>query len=199
MTPWLIAGAVLVPVALLALALRPARYTLTRRAYWRWLLRPWRLATFAPALVGIILIAPYTGDPYWDAVDASVMATATFLTAPWAVGVFTRGRRHPADEYAIALILLLFSASWSYDGWLLFRDGVVPRTSSENLVASTCLYLFGGLLWALEGHGRRPTWGPRRPDWPGGDAGSFRALWPLAAALMLFIALLMISSAVGWV
>src|SRR5262245_21180901 len=90
MTPWLVAGAVLTPAALLALALRRPRYLLACSVYWRWLLRPWRVATFLPALAVIVLIAPYTGDPYWDYVDGAVMATTTFITAPWALGSFYR-------------------------------------------------------------------------------------------------------------
>jgi hypothetical protein len=109
--PWLTLGLVLTPLALLAVALRRPRYVLAQPAYTRWLLRPWRLLTFLPALVGIVVIAPYTGDPYWDAVDASVMALATFTTAPWAVGSFWRWQTTRIDELAAALVQRIRSSS----------------------------------------------------------------------------------------
>lgn len=197
--PWLTLGLVLTPLALLAVALRRPRYVLAQPAYTRWLLRPWRLLTFLPALVGIVVIAPYTGDPYWDAVDASVMALATFATAPWAVGSFWRWQTTRIDELAAAVVLMLFSASWSYDGWILLRDGVLPLTSLDNLLASTCLYLFAGFFWNLDGRDGRADWAPRRAAWPEVEAGGFRAVWPLAGVVMVFIALLMLSSVFGWV
>lgn len=205
MGPWLTAGAVLVPLAVAAIVVRRPAYLLVQPAYLRWLLRPWRLATFGVALLGIVLIAPYTGDPYWDAVDASVMATATFYTAPWAVASavrrlrLARSQRPRWDELAVALVALLFSASWSYDAWILVRDGQLPFTQFENLVASTCLYLFAGLFWGLDTRNGRPTWGPLHADWPAVHPGGFRTVWLPAGLIMLFIALLMVSSALGWV
>jgi hypothetical protein len=54
-------------VAALALALA-RRHALAERyrGYIRFLFVPWKLITFLIALAGITLIAPYTGDPYWD-------------------------------------------------------------------------------------------------------------------------------------
>jgi hypothetical protein len=56
------------------------------RAYWRFVARPWNLATFAGAMAGLVLVAPYTGDLTWDYVDAVFMSVLTFASAPWLVG-----------------------------------------------------------------------------------------------------------------
>ncbi len=50
------------------------RIELFDRAYWRFLARPWRLTTFLVAAVSLIVVAPYTGDPTWDYVDATFMS-----------------------------------------------------------------------------------------------------------------------------
>lgn len=188
-------------LAALVIAVRAGRrFVIARPAYWRLLGRPWRLATFAVALTGITLIAPYTGDPYWDYVDAPVMAACTFITAPWALGVICRAVRNgPTVELLPAIAAWMWSASWSYDLWIVVRDGHYPVTWATNIVASSCLYAFAGFFWSL-------TWRPGagvslvflRVDWPAEDDASFvRVIW-WAVPVMAFIALLMTSSFFGW-
>ena len=96
-------------VALGLVVMRPAGFEITGRAYWRYLLQPWKLATFAVAAAGITLIAPWTGDPTWDYFDALMMSVLTFASAPWAVGTLyraLRGRAKAVNAY-VALVVLL--------------------------------------------------------------------------------------------
>ncbi len=81
----------------------------------------------------------------------------------------------------------MFSGSWSYDLWLLVRDGAYPPTWAVNIVASSCLYLPAGMLWSL-------AWSPARgmhfafseAGWPKVAAPvPFRKLAPAALMLML--------------
>ena len=114
------------------------------------------------------LIAPYTGDHTWDYIDAAGMAVLTFLTAPWAVGVFYRVFRRQASlaDVYIALCLMLFGSSWFYDAYILWRDSVYPATWLQNLIISPTLYIAGGLFWNLdyeEGIGIRFAF--QRSDW----------------------------------
>jgi hypothetical protein len=100
----------------------------------------------------LIFIAPYTGDMTWDYYDAAFMSILTFVTAPWTVGVLyntLRGQRSFGDAY-VALCVWMFSASWSYDLYLLLRDGNYPATWAANIGASSLLYFSAGLLWNLE-------------------------------------------------
>ena len=94
----------------LALRVRD-RLELFQRPYWHFLLVPWKVGSFAIAASAMVLIAPYTGDPTWDAVDASFMSVLAFTTAPWAVGTIYRwlfGRSTGGSAY-IAACVWLFS------------------------------------------------------------------------------------------
>jgi len=143
------------------------RFWLLERTYRRFLLRPWRLVVFGVALVGMVVIAPYSGDPTWDYADAAFMCIVTYITAPWAVGVLYRFRRFHSDLRAVyvALCLWLFSASWSYDLYILLRDGIYPPTWSSNLILSSILYWAAGFLWSLAGSSAGITFTFRQPEW----------------------------------
>lgn len=120
--------------------------------YGRFLLQRWKVFTFILAATGLILIAPYTGDPTWDYVDATFMSVLTFLTAPWVVGTLYLAlhRKRSCVHAYVAICLWLFSSSWSYDLYLLLREGYYPLTWLPNLFASSVLYLSAGLLWNLD-------------------------------------------------
>jgi hypothetical protein len=137
--------------------------------YWRFLLQDWKVAIFLLASAGLIVVAPYTGDPTWDYVDASFMSVLTFATAPWAVGTLysaIRGKPMAAKVY-VAVCVWMFSASWSYDLYLRLRDGAYPNTWLPNIFASSVLYVSGGLLWNLEWkEGRGVIFGFMEPSWP---------------------------------
>lgn len=154
--------------------------------------RPWKLITFAIAAIGLVAIAPYTGDPTWDYVDASFMSLLTFATAPWSIGTLSlslQGRAILRDAY-VAVCLWLWTASWSYDLYILARDGHYPITWLPNLFASSVLYVSAGLLWNLD-------WRPNRgvifafsePGWPqASESGSFFRIAGHAAPFILIAA-----------
>lgn len=122
-------------------------------SYRRFLFQPWKVVTASLAFLGFILIAPKSGDPTWDTCDSIFMSVLTFLTAPWAAGVlfrFTRGKASKSDA-VIAIFFWLFSASWSYDLYIWWRNGAYPPTWAPNIVLSSILYFSGGLLWSLDG------------------------------------------------
>ena len=153
-------------LAALAFYIRePGAYAPSHRSYWRYLAAPWKLATFTIAALGITLIAPYTGDPTWDYFDAAMMAVLTFVTAPWALATLylCARRKLPLRHAFVAACAWLFSASWCYDAYLLWRDGYYPVTWSANLVASSILIYGGGTLLepGLAGGARRDLRIPR--------------------------------------
>ncbi len=146
-----------------------ASMVLFQKPYWSALLRAWKVTSFIVATVGMVVIAPYTGDPTWDYVDAAFMSILTYAGAPWAVGTIyltLRGRARFAHAY-VAACVWMFSASWSYDLYLVFRDGDYPVTWFENIFASSLLYISAGLLWSLEVvEGRGVIFGFMDPRWP---------------------------------
>ena len=168
-------------------------YAISHVSYWRYLGQPWKLLTFIAATAGITLIAPYTGDPTWDYVDALFMSVLTFTTAPWVVGtVYLVFRRKTQLRQAyIAFCVWMFSASWSYDIYLLWRDGDYPMTWFANIFASSVLYLSAGLLWNLEWHpDRGVVFGFMRENWPSPIEHSHfaRLIW-FALPFMLIVAI----------
>ncbi|MDR2637056.1 MAG: hypothetical protein LBB55_01815, partial [Zoogloeaceae bacterium] len=160
---------------------RLGTWEITRRAYWRFLLQPWKVATFAIAALGLIWIAPYTNDITWDYVDAAFMSVLAFATAPWAVGVLYKAMRGWRDCVAayVAACVWMFSASWSYDLYLLLRDGDYPGTWAANIGASSILYVCAGLLWNLEYRsGRGVIFAFMDEAWPSGWKQT--AVWRIA-------------------
>ena len=137
--------------------------------YRQFLFARWKLATFTIAAITMTVMAPYTGDPTWDYVDAAFMSAMTFLTAPWAVGtLFLALRRQASYSHAyIAVCLWMFSASWSYDVYILLKHGYYPATWAPNIVLSSILYFAAGMMWNLQRKvGRGVIFGFMEPGWP---------------------------------
>jgi len=177
----------------------PAAFAIARRSYWHFLGEPWKLATFIAGAALITLVAPYTGDPTWDYVDGLFMSILCFTTAPWVVATlfFTARRRSSCAETYVALCTWLFSASWSYDIYLVLRDGDYPATWFANLFASSVIYLAAGLFWNLEWQrGRGVIFSFMRAGWPSRPVESaFARLLgyaviftiPAVAAILMFV------------
>lgn len=190
-------------VAAILLVRQPQRFSIFAADYRRLLGEPWKLVTFAVAATGITVIAPWTGDPTWDYLDALLMSVLTFATAPWAVGILYRaGRgRESLATIHVAACLWLLSASWCYDLYLLLRDGVYPETWWANLKASSILYLLAGMMWNLEWH---PDHGGRfafmAPDWPRAESSaiSWRLAWLILPIMALVAALILPFLWGGW-
>ena len=88
----------------------------------------------------------------------------------------------------VAACLWMLSASWCYDGYLLFRDGMYPITWWSNIAASSILYIIVGLIWNLDVRpARGATFAFLEPQWllptaPGAMRGIL--LWMLPFALL---------------
>ncbi len=162
--------------------------------YRRFLFAPWKLLTFTIAATAMIVMAPYTGDPTWDYVDAAFMSSLTFFTAPWAVGVLYRAisRSESASTIYIAVCVWMFTVSWSYDVYILLRYGYYPPTWLPNIVLSSILYFAAGLMWNLQRRtGRGVVFGFMDPEWPNLDNElGFRQVAWFALPIMFLVALM---------
>ncbi|MFN0161237.1 MAG: hypothetical protein ACKVQQ_08405 [Burkholderiales bacterium] len=150
MATYVVAWISLVIFAAAHLLLRRADYGAAYRGYGAFLLVRWKVVTFLIATVAMTVIAPYTGDPTWDYVDAPMMAILTFATAPWSVGVIYRWRRTPVLHVLVAAVLWMLSASWCYDLYQLLLHGFYPVTWVSNIFMSSVLYFSAGLMWNLD-------------------------------------------------
>lgn len=122
------------------------------KAYFLFLFKPWKIATFAPGLIFMTFIAPFSGDYTWDYLDGSVMSVLTYVTAPWALGTLWRWTQKQASLKLafVAACLWMFSMSWFYDLYIFLRDGYYPPTWLANIILSSILYGCAGLLWNLD-------------------------------------------------
>ena len=167
-------------------------FVVFRRAYYDYLFQGWKVATFGIACSAFVFLSPYMGDPTWDYIDGAFMSILTYITAPWCVAaLYATLKRQAGWRVAyVAICAWLFTASWSYDGYLVLRDGVYPSTWRENLAASSVLYLAAGLFWnlAYDEH-RGVMFGFMQEGWPQANAsGHFRKLLWFAIPLMLLVA-----------
>lgn len=148
---------------------RPQSHAIVHRNYWHFLTEPWKVLTFIAGAALITLIAPYTGDPTWDRTDGFFMSVFCYTSAPWVVATLyfaARRQAGPVQVY-VAICAWLFSASWSYDIYLVWRDGIYPETWLPNLYASSLIYLCAGLFWNLEWQpGRGVIFSFMREGWP---------------------------------
>ena len=172
-------------------------YLISRQDYWRFLAAPWKLTTFAIAAIGMIVVAPYSGDPTWDYFDAAFMSIFCFTTAPWAIGVVYRsfrGKSHWREIYVMACAWM-FTVSWSYDIYILLKTGFYPATWLSNIVLSSVLYIAAGLLWNLEhqeGHG--VILGFRRDSWPQPEKNpAFARIAGYALIFMMLVAVMVLA------
>lgn len=181
-------------IQLVVFVRRRSQLALFSRQYVRFLSRPWKLTTFVVALAAFVVIAPYSGDPTWDYVDATFMSVLTFATAPWALGVMVRAARGRVARWQVgpAAGAWLLSCSWLYDAYIWARDGQYPPTWASNLVASSVLYACAGLLWSLTLRAERGvTFAFLEPEWFADDtlAGSAPAS---RGVLLLWISLFVV-------
>jgi hypothetical protein len=177
------------------------RLTAELPAYLRFLFIPWKLSLFVPALLFVTFAGRYTDDETWDVISGGGMSFLTFLTAPGAAGLVWQvlnGRR--AWRYLwVASALCLFSSSWFYDGYLLFRDGTYTHRWLGNLMLSPIIYWAAGLLWNLEA--KPGGWwrlGFVREDWP--EPPDDRRIGPLLipAIPLILIAAFVLVAFVRW-
>jgi hypothetical protein len=168
------------------------------RNYFRFLFLPWKVAIFAPAFLFVSFGGRFTDDETWDFVTGSGMAILTFLTAPWAIGLFCKvltGAR-PRQYLIVASALCLFSSSWFYDTYLLWRDDAYTQRWWRNLIASPFIYVAAGLLWNLEAESAgRYSFSFLRRDWPMPPGNTtFRPLILIAIPLILVAAYVLVAS-----
>lgn len=111
-------------------------------------LRPWKLASFAIGLGLLLVGADYVEAPDWDYPISFIMATLTYLSAPWSVRVLRERRWR-------LLPLALFWFYFTVDGcyWLYWHytqpAALVMRAA--NFYASACLYWLCGFIWLHDG------------------------------------------------
>jgi hypothetical protein len=193
-------------IAVLILVLDRKPLVLECREYWRFLSVPWKLFLFVPAFFFVTFAGRFTNDESWDFGTGSGMAILTFLTAPWAIGLIYQvlvGRR-PIRYLVVAIALLLFSSSWFYDAYLLWRDGVYTPRWAGNLMLSPFIYAAAGMLWNLEARDRGDFHQPgvrfsfAKEDWPSRPVDTRFGPLVMVSIPFIVIAAFVLVAFVGW-
>jgi hypothetical protein len=111
--------------------------------------RPWKLATLAIGIALLIVGSFYYEAPDWDIPISLIMASFTYLFAPWSLRVIVerRWRHWPA---------MLFTTWFTVDGcyWIYwhFKNPVALELMRDaNFFASLALYGICGVLWLYRG------------------------------------------------
>lgn len=168
MTPFLVRYVACWSLFCVIALLLATRLELELAAHLRFLLVPWKVAVFAPAIAFVTFAGHFTDDETWDVVTGFGMSALTVLTSSWAVGTTWKvvtGER-PWFALVVAIAVALFASSWFYDGWLLLRDGVYTHRWLGNLQLSPIIYGCAGLLLNLEARGGGVGFAFTRPQWP---------------------------------
>lgn len=178
-----------------------------RSDYVRFLSEPWKLATWLIAVVMLVVIAPHSGDPTWDTADSILVSITVYACAPYAVAAMVRklGARVYDLELAAALVLF-FVPCWTYDLYIVVRDGVYPPTWSSNLVLSGVIIGLAGAFWNLSADAdsdRGAHFAFQDEHWPPAYRTRFWTVLPMAMLLASPVILLSVAFVVitqmGWI
>lgn len=182
---WLATWASLLGTSVMLVVKRPADHAITRPAYWRALLLPWKLFALACAATVLAIAAPISGDPTWDVPDSILVSLAVFACAPAAVGTIARdvaARRVGASTFVA--LTLFFVPCWTYELYILLRDRAYPPTWQTNLVLSGAITLLAGLFFDLgRAQGETSTFAFLWREWPRAHRTPLVAVLPMAALL----------------
>ena len=123
------------------------------RAYWRELLRPWKLATFAGSMAVLLYGAMVMDIGDWDVGVTLLMGCLTYALSPWCVRLVDRAvrgtPRAPAWHVLVSLAIAVFVVDTSY---LVYHDWAGnPIDRRGNFLASMPLFYLAGVLWSWRG------------------------------------------------
>jgi hypothetical protein len=112
-------------------------------------LRPWKLATLAIGIGLLIAGSFYYDAPDWDVPISLLMATLTYLTAPWALRVLVERRWKLVPAALLATWCTVDGVYWFY--WSFKNPAAVAMMRDANFLPSLCLYGICGALWLYRG------------------------------------------------
>ncbi len=123
------------------------------KAYFRELIRPWKLATFSIAMALLFYGALNYHISDWDVGITIIMGCLTYLMAPWSVYIILSALRYRPKLWYVhivcALLVGLFVVDWVY---MLYHNLMGNQTLRDaNFYASTPLYYMAGAFWLYRG------------------------------------------------
>lgn len=87
---YLVAWISFVAILLMRIAIKREDVSIISKRYFAFISRTWRLLAFFVATAILIQFSRIANDPTWDFFSSSIMASLTFLTAPYSVAKISR-------------------------------------------------------------------------------------------------------------
>ncbi len=123
------------------------------KAYFRELIRPWKLFSFCVAMGLLLYGSVYFKIGDWDVGITIIMGCLTYLMAPWSVYVIWSAIRFRPKLWVLhvisAFIVALFVVDWVYMLYHTIAGNPVYR--KDNFYASTPLFFMAGVVWLYRG------------------------------------------------
>jgi len=122
-------------------------------AYFRELIRPWKLVTFCIAMSWLLYGAIFYDIKDWDIGVTLLMGGLTYLMAPWSVYIILSAIRYRNNYWYLqiiaALVAGLFVVDWVYMAYHTLVGNHTYRDA--NFYASAPLYFMAGAVWLYRG------------------------------------------------
>lgn len=151
------------------------------RSYLQFITERWKVVTFIMATSLVTLAAPYSGDVTWDVPDSLIISLVTYYFAPWSIAIIYKSLRSKRRNLrSLVEMIYIFIPCWTYDLYILIRDGTYPPTWLHNIPITFGITVLAGLFWNLyyrEDVGL--TFAFKFDNWPLLAATRFRdVFWP---------------------
>ena len=108
-------------------------------------LRPWKLLTLSCGIALLIAGAFYYDASDWDIPISLIMASLTYLTAPWSMRVLLERRWKLFPAMLFATWFTVDGCYWLY--WHYTNPVALEQMREANFWASLSLYGICGVLW----------------------------------------------------
>lgn len=149
---YILAYSLLMLISIFLIFKNRLKYNLFTKQYWLFIFTPSRVLIYIIGSLALIIPVPLLKLHSWDYPIAVFQPLFSYLTAPWAVGVFYRAIKgqNKIDEIFIAICMMLFAGSWSVELYLVFRDGFYMPDWLVNIPIGIFCYILVGILWNIE-------------------------------------------------
>jgi hypothetical protein len=105
------------------------------------------LLTFAIGLSMLIYGAVAYRLPDWDIGVSLLMATLTYLSAPWVISVISKIRYISTSKLLLAIFFTWLSVDGCYWAYWTIVDTNALVMREHQYLTSLCLYLMCGMFW----------------------------------------------------
>lgn len=160
---------------------RRKEFLIFHRSYGRFITERWKVVTFVIATSLVAIAAPFSGDATWDILNSLIISFVTYYFAPWSIAMLYQSLRSKRLKVrSLVAVIYIFTPCWTYDVYILIRDGFYPPTWLHNIPITFGITVLAGLFWNLyHSENAGLTFAFKFDNWPSLAATRFRdVFWP---------------------